>query len=186
MSTPFLSLTDLSDYLGRDVTSDDGATIVVDSACEIVRTLAEQEFDAATSTVTLDGNGTDTIFLPQRPVSGAGTVTVNGGTITDYTFNSEGRLTRTSEDDPEYATWPRTEVSSAYWPAGRQNVEVTYDHGETVPSDVRMVALSIAYRMITQGGATSEQVGDVRKTYAASSTDLTNGEKAILSKYRRR
>lgn len=177
---------DLSDYLGRDVTDDDGATLAVDAANQIVRTLTDQDFSEATSTVTLDGTGTDSVFLPQRPVNTVGTVAVNGEDVTDFTFNDEGRLVRTSEDDPSFATWAQGYQSTAYWPNGRQNIEVTYEHGAgTVPSDVRMVALMIAHRMVTQGGNLKEQVGDVNRTYAVSSTDLTNGEKAILRKYRR-
>lgn len=177
---------DLTDYIGRDVSTDAGATFAIDSANQIVKTITEQDFETATTTVKLDGTGTDTLLLPQRPVNTVGTVTVNGEAETDFTYTSEGRLIRTSDDDPTFATWGRTEVSSAYWPAGRQNVSVTYDHGSTaVPDDVKMVALMIAYRMVSQGGAVQEQVGDVSKRYAVASTDLTSGEKAILHKYRR-
>lgn len=176
---------DLSDYIGRDVTDDDGAVFAVESADQTVRTLTEQDFEPLVSTVRLDGSGTDTVFLPQRPVSTVGTVTVNGTAETDFTFTADGRLIRTSDDDPTYATWGVTSQSSAYWPAGRQNIAVTYEHGGTVPSDVRMVALMIAYRLVTQGGALQEQVGDVSRRYAVASTDLTAGERAILTKYRR-
>lgn len=177
---------DLTDYLGRDVTSDDGASFAVDAANQIVKTLTEQDFEEGTTTVTLDGRGTDTLLLPQRPVTNVGTVEINGVADTSFTYTSEGHLIRTSEDEPTFSTWSGTGESIAYWPSGRQNVSVTYDHGGTaVPQDVRMVALMIAHRMITQGGAIQEQIGDVRKTYAVSSTDLTAGEKAILHKYRR-
>ncbi len=176
---------DLSDYIGRDVTDDDGATFAVESADQTVRTLTEQDFEPLVSTVRLDGSGTDTIFLPQRPVSTVGTVTVNGTAETDFTFTADGHLIRTSDDDPTYATWGVAAQSSAYWPAGRQNIAVTYEHGGAVPNDVRMVALMIAYRLVTQGGAIQEQVGDVSRRYAVASTDLTAGERAILTKYRR-
>ena len=185
LSTPFISRQDLSDYLGRDVTADDGATIAVDSACAVVRTLTEQDFSETTETIYLDGSGTDLMFLPQRPVSAAGTVEVNGTAVTDYTYTESGKLIRTSDDEPTWSTWGQTYQPVAYWPEGRQNVSVTYTHGGSVPNDVRMVAMMIAYRLVTQGGATQEQVGDVRKTYAVAATDLTNGEKAILRKYRR-
>lgn len=177
---------DLTDYLGRDVSADDGADFAIASANQIVKTLTEQDFEEATSTVTLDGRGTDTLFLPQRPVNNVGTVEINGVADTSFTFTSEGHLIRTSEEEPTFSTWSGHGESTAYWPAGRQNISVTYEHGGTaVPDDVRAVALMIAYRMITQGGAIQEQIGDVRKTYAVSSTDLTAGEKAILHKYRR-
>lgn len=186
MPTPFVSRTDLSDYLGRDVTTDDGALVAVDSACEIVRTLTEQDFNEVIGdTVSLDGTGTDTLLLPQLPVSSAGTVSVNGEAVTDYIVTTEGHLIRTA--GTAYSTWTQTAGPAAYWPQGRQNVSVTYDHGAgTVPADVRMVALMIATRLSVQGIASQETLGaQVGVTYAVNSTDLTNGEKAILAKYRR-
>jgi hypothetical protein len=182
-----IDVDDLSGYVGRDVSADDGAVICVDSACAMVQTLTEQDFEAATDTVTLDGTGTDTLLLPQLPVNSAGTVVVNGGTLnsTDYGVGADGRLVRTG-GTAVWSTWGQTSAPSAYWPRGRQNISVTYTHGYagTVPSDVRRVALELAHRMFTQGGAISETVGQVTKRYAVASTDLTNGEKAILRMHR--
>lgn len=184
----FITRDDLSDYLGRDVSTDDGALLAVDAACEIVRTITEQDFDDVTETISVDGTGSDTILLPQRPVSNVGTVTVNGGTLTsdDYGYTTDGRLIRTN-GTASFSSWGRSCLPSAYWTPGRQNISVTYEHGYagTVPADIRMVALMIAYRIITQGGAIQEQVGQASKRYANAATDLTNGEKAILAKYRR-
>lgn len=191
MGAPFISREDLSDYLGRDVGSDDGALIAVDAACEIVRTITEQDFAGIIAqTVELDGNGTDTVLLPHTPVTAAGTVVVNGGTLTDtdYTVTESGQLIRTS-GTATWSSWARSASPPAYWPPGRQNVSVTYEHGYaggTIPSDVRMVALMIAYRLVTQGGAISETVGQVSKRYAAAATDLTSGEEAILRRHRPR
>jgi hypothetical protein len=52
------------------------------------------------------------------------------------------------------------------------------------PRSVRMVALSIASRLVVQGVALEESVGAVRMKYAVASTDLTAGERLILRKYR--
>lgn len=180
----FITTADLSDYIGRDIDYDGAAMVAVDAACDIVRTIADQDFvgGSATVSVKLDGSGTDTVFLPNRPVVNAGTVEVNGETVTDYVCTASGRLIRTSNEASDYAVWP-----GGIWPEGRQNVSVDYEYGYggTVPADVRMVALMIAYRLVTQGGAISEQVGDVRKSYAVAATDLTKGEQAILHRYRR-
>ena len=81
---PFISVQDLTDYLGRDVTSDPGALMAADATCDIIRDITEQDFNQATDTVSLDGTDTDALVLPQRPVIAAGTVTVNGGTVSDY------------------------------------------------------------------------------------------------------
>lgn len=178
-----ISTQDLSDYIGRDLSADAGALLAVESADQLVRTLTEQDFEPLTSTVYLDGTGTDAIFLPQRPVNAVGTVTVNGTIDTDFTFTADGRLTR-ADSGESYATW--TEQPAGYWPAGRQNIAVTYEHGGTVPEDVRMVAIMAAYRLVTQGGAISEQVGGVTRRYAIAAGDLSAAERAILRRYRGR
>lgn len=177
MPDPFISAQDLTDYLGRPVTSDDGAIIALDAACDICRDLAEQDFNQATSTVTLDGTGTDAILLPQLPVSAAGTVSVNGTAVTDYVLDDRGMLLRgTAYCDPR-----------PVWPRGRQNVVVTYDHGyasDDLPRSIRMVALSIASRLLVQGVALEESIGQTRVKYAVAATDLTGTEKLILQRYR--
>lgn len=184
MPDPFISTTDLVNYLGRGTAGDPGLIIATDAACDICRTLAEQSFNAATSTVTLDGTGTDALLLPELPVGGAGTVTVAGGTITDYVVGANGVLFRkASSTDVDYVD----EVRTLTWPVGRQNIVVTYDHGyadDDLPRDVRMVALSIASRLAVQGPAVQEAIGDTSIRYGVNATDLTNGEKAILRKYR--
>jgi len=177
MPDPFISTSDLVSYLGRGSATDPGMIIAADAACDMVRTLAEQSFNQATSTVVLDGSGTDALLLPELPVSSAGTVVVNGGTVTDYVLNGNGVLFRgTAGVDPR-----------PVWPTGRQNIRVTYDHGYAeadLPRDVRMVALSIASRLVVQGVALEENIGPVRVKYAAAASDLTNGEQRILRKYR--
>lgn len=178
---PFVTTQALSDRLGRDVTTDPGAVSAVDAACQICRTIAEQDFNAATVTISLDGSGTDCLLLPQRPVGGAGTVTVNGGTITDYMLTANGMLVRGTAG-ARYATggWP-------VWPLGRQNVTVTFDYGYQVvdvPADVQEVALNVAMRAVVQGVAQSETVGDVATTYKVGADDLNANELRILHKYR--
>ena len=189
MPVPFISRDDLSDYLGRDVTADDGALIAVDAACDAVRTLTEQTFNETVGgTVFLDGTGTDCLLLPEQPVNAAGTVTVNGTAITDYTLSGNGMLFRGTVglSDPY---WPDDlPPGGRVWPRGRRNVRVTYDHGyaaDDLPRDIRMVALSLASRLVVQGPASQERQGDVAVTYAVAATDFTNGERMILGKYRR-
>lgn len=178
MASPWITTQDLTDYLGRDCHSA-GGTIVVDAACDIVRARAEQTFtEVKGGTVTLDGSGTDVMLLPELPVTAAGTVLVNGGTVSDYTLNGYGMLIRGTE----YGL-------RSFWPVGRQNVRVTYDHGfgtATFPRDVAMVSLQVASRLAIQGVAQFEAMGDQQIRYAVSATDLTAGEEAILAKYRRR
>jgi hypothetical protein len=177
--TSFITSQDLSDRLGRDVTADPGATSAIASACAICRTVAEQSFDAGTTTITLDGTDTDALLLPERPVGTVTAVLVNGGTVTDYKLSGQGILFRGTAS----YCWP----TGSYWPRGRQNVSVTYTHGYAslqVPSDVCEVALELAMRMVAQGVAKAETVGDVTVEYGMSADDLTANELRILTKYR--
>jgi len=191
MPDPFITTGDLSDILGRDVTNDDGAVIAVDAACDMCRTISEQEFNRGTTTITLDGSGTDSLVLPQMPVASAGTVVVSGGTVTDWVLNSDlGTLIRKVQDPAAVADWwSGFSPDIVVWPFGRQNVRVTYVHGyldADIPRDVRMVALSYAQRIVVQGPALLEGLGQASIRYAGAATDLTNGEAAILRKYKRR
>lgn len=177
MPDPFISAQDLTDYLGRDVNDDDGVIIALDAACDLVRTVAEQPFNQATSTFTLDGTGTDSLLLPYLPVSAAGTVTVNGSAVTDYTLNGNGILFRGSAGADPRPTWP----------SGRQNISVTADHGYAnadLPRDVRIVALQLAARLVIQGVTVEEAQGAERVRYAGPALDLTKGEQMILRKYK--
>lgn len=178
---PFITAQDLTDYLGRDVTADNGAIIALDAACDMCRTIGEQSFNRGTTTYTLDGTGTDAILLPDLPVNSAGTVLVDGTAVTDYMLAGNGVLLRGTATSASYWGW------RPVWPTGRQNVVVTADHGYDVldvPRDVRMVALSIASRLVVQGVAIEESLGANRIRYGTNATDLTNGERLILEKYR--
>lgn len=209
MAGPFITRQDLTDYLGRDVTADNGALFAVESACEIVKITAEQNFDQVIGDVAiLDGTGTDCLLLPEMPVQHAGTVVVDGrGTVTDYVLGDNGRLLRKCPVNGTAGWWltdwgwwggpyigpplgyqyqsvnylPRTPV----WPMGRQNVQVTYDHGGTaVPQPARAVALALAARIVVQGVTVAETVGSSSVRYAGPAMDLTKGELAILRRYR--
>lgn len=186
MADPFITPQDLVDYLGVGGTADPGMLIATDSACDICRTIAEQTFNRGTTTYVLDGTGNDSLLLPDLPVNSVGTVTVNGTAVTDYTLSSNGILYRgTVSASSSYARqWPGW---MREWPQGRQNVTVTVDHGYAevdLPRDVRIVALSIAARLVVQGVAAQETVGATQIRYGTNATDLTSGELRILKKYR--
>jgi hypothetical protein len=176
---PFITPQDLSDYLGRDLTSDNGALMACDAACSMIRGLVEQSLNAGTATIFLDGAGTDALVLPEWPVGTITAVVADGGTITDYCATTNGVLIRGSA-----GVGPR-----ALWTMGRQNVQVTYTYGwqvfptNQIPRDVRMVALTVASRMVVQGVAQSETIGDVTVDYGMAATDFTDGERAILYGY---
>lgn len=179
MADPFITTDDLVDYLGRGDAADPGLVIAVDSACDIVRGWTGQPINLTTSdTVKFDGTGTDTLLLPGIPVVTVRSVTVDGTAVTDFVLRSDGVLVRSQSSEDVVPSWPE----------GRQNITVVYDHGwatASVPADLAMVALAVAARLAVQGPLLQESMGQTAVRYAVASTDLTDGEKAILRKYRR-
>lgn len=185
MADPFISVSDLGDYLGRDLSADDAAQIAVEGACDIVRTITGQLFDLeATDTINLDGTGTDTLILPARPVNSVTSVTENDQALVaddDYKLDSNGALYRMPTVDDCNVVW-RT------WRCGRQNIQVVYSHGylpQDLPHDIRQVALNIASRLLGQrSGVSFESLGEYSVRYEGSSADLSSTEKIILRKYK--
>lgn len=182
----FITVQELSDYRGQTLTGDNGGTLAVNMATQLVQTACEQTLTYGTVTETYDGTGTDSLLLRQVPVNNAGTVSVNGTAITDYRVDTQrGMLTRGTAFPgtwTNYDYWP----GITWWPEGRQNVTVTYEYGySTIPDDIRMVTLAVANRLVAQGAAIQESVGDASVRYGTNSTDLTAGEQMILRKYMR-
>ena len=183
----FITVAELGNLLGRDLSTDTAGTAVVEAACDICRDVAEQTFTRGTTTQVFDGPGTDALLLPELPVNSIGTVSVSDSSnpptwtvagTADYALNGNGVL---------YATdTAGTSLFGTVWPKGRQNVRITYDHGYTaVPESVKAVAKSVASRLLVQGPAISEAIGDVNVRYAGEATALMPTERLILTKYRR-
>ena len=190
---PFISRTDLGDYLGRDVSTDDGALICVDAGCEIVRDITGQ---------TVQPRHRHRVLRRHRHRrSAAGAVPGQLGRLgrgrrlrraaylergrksTDFSVDDKGVLLATDTAG--------TSLFGRSWPHGRQNVRVTYDYGYTVgslgdvPSSVRQIALTIASRLFIQGPKLFESLGDLNVRYAAESTALMPTERMVLRRYKR-
>ena len=97
---------------------------------------------------------------------------------TDYSLNGDGVLYATNTGG--------TSLFGSIWPKGRQNIAVTYDHGYSeLPASVTGIAVTVASRMLVQGPALFESMGDLNVRYAAESTALMPTERLVLAKYRR-
>ena len=97
-------------------------------ACDTCRDYAEQTFTAGSSTVSLDGTGTDALLLPEVPV---GTVSSVAVLDTEGAYQTAGALDYVVSDDGViYSTnTGGTSLFGCTWPKGRQNVQVSYTHG---------------------------------------------------------
>lgn len=171
MASPFISRVDLGDYLGRDLTDDARALQAIDSACDMIRSATGQRIDRVENeTILLDGNGTDTILLPELPVVSVSSVLVADQPYTWWVLTSEGVL--------------RTK-NGRWWLPGRGIVAVTYTHGyDEVPADLRMLALTLAARIYEQQLVKQESVGGYTATYSAEeSLGFSKRERDIIAKY---
>lgn len=186
MALPFISKTDLDNYLGY-TTDVDKSGIAIDAACDITRKVSGQSLDfVANDVVVLDSEGQESLLLPEMPVySVASVVDQNNRTLvegTDYEFDSEAGYLQTKRRGSKFAI-------------GRKVYTVTYTHGYVsdagvvgLPADViewpsalRMVALQLATRIYDQGIVSSESVGGVSMSYAApEALVLSDRERSLL------
>lgn len=195
MTSPFISLADLSDLLGSDVSTEDLAVIAIDSACESVRTYLDNPVNLVEDEIIrLDGSGTYRLVLPRPPVREVTAVTELATTTTDEVILD-------AEVDFVLERGGILRRIDYVWLRGSGNIEVTYSHGwdiseapvwERVPSDIRRVALELAKRLyqagqVAAGGITSETVGSYSYTVdpaAGGALELTPHEMARLDPYR--
>lgn len=185
---PFISIDDLYAYLRLpelDVgQTDDLSTIALDSACYIIRGFLHQTINLVNNDiVAIDTDGTDTIVLPEAPVVSVADVS-NLTTTTDFTTTVYDPATYMVDYDRSMIVFRGTATT---FPDRRGAVQVTYTHGwDIIPTDIRIVALTLAARIYDQGLAKAETIGNTRLVYSHDeSLGLSSREKDILVKYRR-
>lgn len=146
-------------------------------------------------TLNLDGNDTTLLALPSLYVTAVTAVTVIDQLGNAYTATvdqpgvavSGGSDVGWSEDG--CLIWhPWVNCDYSVWPAGEQNIAVTYSGGySTIPDDLGAVLNSLTTRMPQiQSGATSKRLGSAALTYAATvaAGGLLTVEQMVLDKYR--
>lgn len=185
----FITEAELTDYLGYTLDASK-ATLAVDSACDELRMVAEQDFDYTEDDVAiLDSEGEDTLLLPELPVWGVTSVVgpasfalVEG---TNFVLDKEQGSIRTKARGTKFLK-------------GRQIYTVTYTRGyaetadlpdpntlgvKVYPQTLKLLALQLAARIYDQGIVSSESVGGVSMSYAApESIVLTDRERGLLEK----
>lgn len=164
-----ISRADLGAYLRRDLSADDLALIAINAASQIVRTRTRQTLSLVEDETFIYGirSTPADLLLPELPVVEIDEVRVDDEVELEWEVSENGILHLSG------ATYAST-------------VEVDYSHGyETVPDDLRLVALTVAARIYEQGTARQESTGSSSITFSvAASTDLSSGEKAICDSYR--
>ena len=185
-NSPIIGTTDLGNFLRRDLSADDLATIVVNAASDLVRSYCGQAFlYTPDDTIRVTPQGSSIMLLPELPVWSVSEVTVDPDgedpTVlvegTDYRISPEGLVYRI----PIFRTW-------GYLP-----IEITYSHGWSIesddsgddlvlsmPADLRFAALTTAGTMYEAGTMTNFSGTAGSWTYAEI---LNPAVRMILDKY---
>jgi len=192
---PFISTLDLEAIID-DTLPDPSALIVkiaLDSACTAVRTYIGQDINYVANDLEVrSGSGRRKLRLRQRPVRSIASIYIDDVLVDSDEYTVRGT--------PGVVTMKNT-----WWDPGDDNVEITYSHGwdlaeasdMSVPSDIRIVALSIARRIWADTGSelagaiVSETIGDYAYELSdasvqasATSAQLTEAEKYMLDPWR--
>lgn len=165
---PLITGDELNEYLQRPVPADQAA-LAVAGASGIVRAHCRWTISREVAvTFTLGGVGGRVLGLPTLFMDAVHSVTVDGEPLdaSSYYWDPTGQLYRTDG-------WTR-------W----SKVEVVVDSGYVeIPDVVKIVALSIASRLVNNPGALkSATVGAVQRTYA--DPQLNRLELALLDVFR--
>ena len=193
--SPFAIEAELEAYTGTSIASD-RAAILLSVASAAIRAYTGQTLSSATSTaITIPGNYTPQLDLPERPASAPTLVKLGDTTLTedvDYVFDGRWSLFRgTAAVGMFVANLPESFLTgSADWGGPQTQITVTYAHGfATIPDDIKGVCLALAARSLTSpDGVNSESVGSYSVSYSRSggAVSLLDEEKALLNRYRRR
>lgn len=162
MATTTTPLATLSDYLLRHgPCSDPGRTTQqLADAESLVRHEAGLTISKVTDdTIEVDGDRSRLLILPEFPVIGVTTVTVDEVDLVDGT-------------DFEWTSWGGLDRLTGWWPCRPRSVEVTYDHGwDPCPAWVTALVCAMVQRATLPhlaAGVSSETTGSQAVSFVAS------------------
>lgn len=209
MSLPDLAtLDDVSAILQRDLTQQEETYVarLLSQASALVRSWTRQTISQVVDdVVTLPGNWSNVLELPQRPVASVKSVLINGATSpsTSWKLVDNRLFLSTGPYQPDYGAMPfqgpmlwgpagstyGPQATGATWQGPSAQVTVTYTHGYSdTPADItNVVAGMVALAVASPVGVNMEKLGGYQVAYTRSeggSMAIQEADKAILKKYR--
>lgn len=194
--TAFVTLEELSRFVGTDYRFDLNAELVLEAACQSVRDFLSQQIDyvEADEVVFLPRTTRETLKLPQLPVVEIVSVQVeNDDAVLDADqYELQGRSYLRRVDDYWYKDYRVTVVYSHGWATTMDDVDEAGGIYR-VPSPIRQKALELAASGLTVsatsggGTVTSETIGNYSYTTAESATTgmvITEAEGMSIVQYR--
>ena len=210
MSLPDLAtVDDVVAIIQRDLsaTEQTSAARLIPMASALVRKYCRQTITQQTETVTIPGNWTHVLELPQRPVTSVASVVINGATApsTQWKLLDNRLFLSSGSFQPDYGTmylgganlWGPAgstagpQATGATWQGPQAQITVTYTHGYAeTPADIsNVVAGMVALAIASPVGINSEMIGGYKVAYSRSeggSMTLQPSDKEALSIYRKR
>lgn len=190
---------DVAAITGQDITGDDYVRVarLLEYASASVRSYCRQRFDlVADDLIRLtqrDVEGDEwgaRITLPERTIVSVASVVVGGSPldVASYAVDGDGLMIR---------AWPSLRpFFSSLWGLARVALDVTYTHGYVeIPDEIVFVTASLAGEQwrtskANPDGVRAEGIGTYNVQYyarmAATAFSLSDPEKEMLNRYRRR
>jgi hypothetical protein len=169
--TRLVEMEEATAFLGEDTARLPHLQQWIDGLSTFIRRYIDRPLETQDETESLDGSGEATIRLSYTPVVTVDTLTIDGDDV----------------DLDEVLVYDHGDLYYAGgFPAGRQNVVVTYTagHGENVPDDMKLAALLI----LEQASQTSllQQATRGEYAYVFAPTKWPKDARDIIESYRRK
>ncbi|WP_340004428.1 phage gp6-like head-tail connector protein [Paenibacillus sp. FSL K6-0276] len=153
--------------------------IQIAASSQAIENYCKRSFKLQSYTERHSGNSRSSyINLRNYPVKSIEQVVIPGKTVGEYEVLDEGRV-----------------FCPSGWPAGEQNINVTYTAGYVLPGDetednprtlpevLELACLFHAQLMLRTPGVTAERVGDISVNYSAESEGMPPTVVALISPY---
>jgi hypothetical protein len=195
----FASANELADFLGRSIEDEEvaRADLLLQLASAAVQAAAQQTIALVEDDeVSLMGNYSGELWLPERPVIDVSEITVRHGwgqaavvtvPVGEIQWERRGLVQRALANVETNGPC----LPYGGWGGPLATVDVTYSHGwQTVPDDLRGVALAVAARSFANpNGVRSKTIeGSISVTYSDATADvgvgLSEDEHRICRRYR--
>lgn len=161
-------------------------TSLIEAATDAIEQACGRSFALQTYTETYDGDNMPRLWLRNRPAGTISSVTANNSAIASGDYTVDARLGCLWWGSPGWAGTGRQRQPG--WPAGVQNVTVTYTAGfATTPASVKRAAILTCRYLYdaakSSGAYQSESLGDYSYTLAAPDATLPPAVVALIAPY---
>lgn len=191
-ATPYATLADVAAVTGPiDAADQNGITLYLTAASEAIDRETGRRFDTVVETRSFDADDAHSVALGDVVSVTAVAVANSWGAVTTYTTLGAGEYEitplRASSRSRPYTALRLTGTGWTYLPIGPRTVRVTGTWGwPAVPSDIRMLTVSLAVRLWKAAAAGVAQVVEAPGLGTLRFADgFTADERAVLARYRR-